>query len=176
MSAIRATLNRWLTGLGTPGVVGVGLVLFSLGLYDSSIAPAAERFAAMQAKIAKLQQQSRLSKIDREQGPLADFYSFFPPVDTLPESLDRIYAAADKEGLELPKGEYRLIRGRQGRIATFQAVFPIRGTYPQLRRFVAVVLNEFPFVSLDDLRLEKQRAADPGINSQVKLTVYLRAK
>lgn len=90
--------------------------------------------------------------------------------------MDRIYAAADKEGLELPKGEYRLVRGLQGQIATFQAVFPIRGTYPQLRRFIAVVLNEFPFVSLDDLRLEKQRAADPAIDSQVKLTVYLRAK
>lgn len=176
MSAISATLNRWLSVLGTPGVVGVGLLLFTLGLYDSSIAPAAKRLAAVQARITKLQQQTRLSKINLEQGPLADFYSFFPPAENLRETLDRIYAAADKEGLELPKGDYRLVRGNQGQIATFQAVFPIRGTYPQLRRFIAVVLNEFPFVALDDLRLEKQRAADSSIDSQVKLTVYLRAK
>ena len=55
MSAISSVLNRWLSLLGAPGVIGVGLLLFSLGLYDSSIAPAAQQLTAMQAKIVKLQ-------------------------------------------------------------------------------------------------------------------------
>lgn len=176
MSRIRALLNRWLAVLGTPGVIGIGILLFSAGFYDSAIAPVRQQLAAAEGAIAKLQQRSRHSDAGREAGPLSDFYSFFPPVGSLPEFLDRIYAIANKEGLDLPKGEYRLVSNQQGQIATFQAVFPIRGSYRQLRRFIGVILNEFPFVSLDDLRLEKQRAADPMIDSQVRLTLYLRAK
>lgn len=176
MNRIRALLNRWLVVLGTPGVIGIGILLFSVGFYDSAIVPVRQQLAVAEGAIAKLQNRSRQSEAGHDAGPLSDFYSFFPPVGSLPEFLDRIYAVAGKEGLDLPRGEYRLVSNQQGQIATFQAVFPIRGSYRQLRRFIGVVLNEFPFVSLDDLRLEKQRAADPMIDSQVRLTLHLRAK
>ena len=177
MKNIRAIGNRWAALLGAPGVIGIGLLLFSLGFYNSAIAPGQERVEQMRAKVERLQQKSGSPQETRGvPGPLSDFYGFFPPFDAASEGLGRLYALAAQEGLDLPKGEYRLANEAQGQIITYQAIFPLKGTYIQLRRFIVAMLNELPYISLDDLRLEKQRTGDTVVDSQIKLTFYLRIK
>ncbi len=175
LSSLRPALNRSLSRLGIPGIAGIGLLLFSLGLYESAIAPKAAEVAALREKIAKLQRFPQAAKRSAGEGPLSDFYAFFPPQASLPQWLGKVYELGESENLSIPKGEYRLVRGPDESISAYQAVFPVKGTYEQVRRFVAGVLNEMPFVSLDDLRLEKQRAADPVVDSRIRLTIYLRA-
>jgi hypothetical protein len=177
MKTARAKLNRALALLGVPGIAGLGLALAALGVYASVVAPGASRIAAMQetaARFGTLAQGPEQAQGTR--GPLSDFYDFFPPSAALTDALNKVYALAEAEGLDIPKGEYRFARAPEAPIATFQAVFPVRGSYLQVRRFAAAVLNELPFVSLDDLRFEKQRAADLAIDSQIRLTFFLRAQ
>jgi hypothetical protein len=54
--------------------------------------------------------------------------------------------------------------------------FPLKGTYEQVRKFLAAALQEFPFASLDELRLERRSIEDTNVDSQIRFTLYLRAK
>ena len=170
--SVRSMLEEAASRLGLPGIAGFGLLLFSAGLYQSAIAPRAAEVHALQERAASLPVAA--SAPDAAGDPLAGFYAFFPLEATLPQCLQRVYRIAEREGLEIPKGEYRLVRAPGVPLAAYQAVFPVRGSYAQLRRFVAGVLNDLPFASLDHLRLEKQKTADTAVDSQIRLTFYLR--
>ena len=177
MKNARFLVNRALSVLGAPGIIGIGLLLFSAGLYHSWIIPAQTEVAAMEEKADRRQHRSAPQTVKHgNQDPLAEFYDFFPLVGTGAEWLDKVYGLAEKQGLELPKGEYQLTVNAQDKLTSYQAMFPLKGTYQQLRAFIENVLNELPFASLDDLRLEKQRTADTAVDSQVKLTFFLRAR
>ena len=59
-------------------------------------------------------------------------------------------------------------------IERYQVTLPLRGSYAQVRQFVAAVMNEMPVVSLDDLKFEKQQIGDSAIEAQIRLTLFLR--
>ena len=173
---LRAFINRGLAALGVPGVIGLGLIVFCVALYDSTIYESKQQLTEKEAKLSQFQKTStHRSASPSAMGPLSDFYEFFPASSSLPQWLEKAYALAATEGLDTPQGEYRMIENPQQRIVAYQVVLPMRGTYPQLRRFVATTLNELPFVSLDDLRFERQRSEDAAVDAQVRLTFYLRA-
>jgi hypothetical protein len=172
---LKYRLNRALLLVGPPGVIGLGLLIFSAGLYSAWIVPALKEVQAMQSKADA--QQTRPGAQTGKRGPqepLSEFYEFFPAVETAPKWLGRVYAIAEKQGLDLQKGEYRLTSNPQDRIVGYQAVFPVRGSYPQLRAFIVNSLEEFPIASMDDLRLERQRSAETAVDAQIKLTFFLR--
>jgi hypothetical protein len=176
MKNVRAVVNRALGALGLAGVAGIGFLLFAFGIYQSSVVPARERIAVFEARIAKAPRLTTAPAANSARGPLTDFYGFFPPLAELPEYLAKVYALAESAGVSITKGEYRLGGSSQAGLTSYQAVFPLTGTYAQVRRFVAGVLNEVPNASIDDLRLEKQRAEDAIVTSQIKLTFYLRTR
>jgi len=166
-------MNHALFVLGLPGLVGIGLLLFALGLYDSSVAPARAKAAALDSRVTQLHKPPS-AVAGAGMGPLADFYSFFPPTDALPEGLEKVYALAAAEGLDLPHGEYRLVEDPRRKLVAYEASFQIQGDYGQLRRFLAAVLNDLPYASLNDLKFNRQRSSAPAIDAVLKLTLYLR--
>jgi hypothetical protein len=50
----------------------------------------------------------------------------------------------------------------------------VRGSYPQLRDFVAAVLKDMPVASIDALRFERKKALDSELDAQIRLTVHVR--
>jgi hypothetical protein len=177
MRNVRMALNRGLASLGASGIVAIGLLVFCAGFYASWIAPRQEQIQALEAKSAKLQQTtSRPAAARSGQGPLSDFYAFFPSTEAIPGALDRLFGLSQRHGLDIAKSEYRLVGSTDPNITTYQVRFPLNGTYVQVRKFVAAALQEFPFASLDELRLEKRRVEDARVDSQIRLTFYLRAK
>jgi hypothetical protein len=51
---------------------------------------------------------------------------------------------------------------------------PVAGTYPQLRAFIAAVLEDMPTASIDALRFERKGAAQTRLDAQVRLTLHVR--
>ena len=51
---------------------------------------------------------------------------------------------------------------------------PVRGTYPQLRGFLAAVTKDMPIASIDALRFERKKAADTQLEAQVRVTLHAR--
>ena len=94
-------------------------------------------------------------------------------MERLPDELERVYSLARAAKLELLQGEYRLEKPPFG-IAFYRITLPIRGTYPQIRQFVAATLKSMPIASLDALRFERKKAGDSQLEAQLRLTVYFR--
>jgi hypothetical protein len=176
VNRIRLYLQGTLLTLGPLGIAGIGLLVCAAAVFLGWVVPTQSQVSAMQQQVLVRKEQGGDTQTTGpvSQDPLADFYDFFPPADTSAEWLGKVYAVAEKQRLDLPRGEYRLASPAGEPIATYEAVFALRGRYPQVRGFIAGVLEEIPIVALDDVRLERQRTADSTVDARLRLTFFLR--
>jgi hypothetical protein len=160
--------------LGTAGVLGIGVLLFCALFYFSGVRALERELRAQQAAAEQVKVRPTLQHVaarDRAE-ELRRFYSLFPPLDRLPNELERVYALARGADLQLQQSEYRL--EARGGLAAYRVTFPARGTYAQLRKFVSATLQEMPVAALDTLRFERKRAGDAMLEAQLRLTIYFR--
>ena len=164
-------LRRLLDALGPAGVAGLGVLVFCVPFYFSTLAPAEKELERRSArKVLPGQVQDIGNDASAE---LERFYSRFPPVERLGAEMQALYAHARASQLQLAQGEYRLEQ-QTGGLAAYRVTLPVRGNYAQLRQFVGRVLTHMPTASLDALRFERKKAPDPQIEAQLRLTIYLR--
>jgi len=160
--------------LGPAGVLGIGVLLFCALFYFSGVRALERDLKAQQAAAEQLKSRPTLQLAgtrDRAD-ELRRFYSLFPPIDQLPNELERVYALARAADLQMQQSEYRL--EARGGLVAYRVTFPMRGTYAQLRRFVGATLQEMPIAALDALRFERKKAGDTMLEAQLRLTIYFR--
>lgn len=175
---VRWGLQGSLDFLGWPGVVGLGLLAFCLVAYLSALLPAQHRLAEMLAQAGSLRAQLAKSKATQMETPvpeaqLTSFYQFFPAHVATPDLLEKLYAAAEASGMVLEQGDYRLTSSKGDKIELYQISLPVRGSYPQIRKFIGRLLADLPAASLDGVSFLRQKVTDVQIESQLKLTLYL---
>jgi hypothetical protein len=173
----RTALDRSLRRLGRPGIVGVGVLLSCAIFWASAVAPLKARLSRQNAEVAALQAKAvRNTAGGPAQGGIGAFYEFFAGGKSGTDLLQEIFALAARAGIELQRGSYRynLVSGE--RIARYEITLPVKGSYVQIRRFLASVLNEIPVASLDRVAFEKKRIGDPNVEAQLRLTLFLDAK
>jgi hypothetical protein len=170
-------LNAWLNRLGVAGVLGVGVLLACVGFYLSAIAPAARELAAQRLAAERMHLRLPYQPVKaRERAEeLRRFQNLFPPVERLTDELERLYGLARESKLELTRGEYRLDKPATG-LWSYRVVLPLRGTYPQIRGFVAAVLKSMPIASIDALRFERKKVGETALDAQIRLTLYFRPR
>lgn len=177
MRISRTALNRTLRRLGRPGIAGIGVLLSCAMLWASAVVPLKAQLSKEKAEIAALQ-----AKADRNtaggpsQGGIGAFYEFFAGGKSGTDLLQEIFALAGKAGIALQRGSYRYNVVSGERIARYEITLPVKGSYVQIRRFLASVLNEIPVASLDRVAFEKKRIGDPNVEAQLRLTLFLDAK
>lgn len=173
MNDISARLERL---LGLTGVIGAGLLVACAGFWFAGIQHAKREATSLRAELERSAAPVRAAARP-QQGieSLAGFYGYFATRDEAFAALQAIFGAAALEGLELETGEYRLGRERGSRLLRYQIVFPVKGSYPKIRRFVARALNEAPGVALDDLTLRRENAQTNAVEARVQFTMYLGA-
>ena len=173
---MRQRLNAWLRRLGTPGVLGIGLALGCAAFYASTLAPLGEELGAQRAALERLQSRTlyRPAASGEDRGEeLQRFYNLFPPAERLTDEVARVHRLGRAAGLDLAQGEYRLERRPAG-LWAYRITLPVRGSYPQLRDFLAALLKDMPIASIEALRFERKRAADTQLEAQVRVTVHVR--
>jgi hypothetical protein len=63
-----------------------------------------------------------------------------------------------------------------GRVMRYQVTLPVRGTYPQIRKFVDGALAQVPALSLDGIQFERRNIGDATVDAKIKFVVYLGKK
>ena len=171
MRRVRILLRK----LGTSGVLGLGVLLFCLPLYFGALRPAQRELDARREAAARhlAYAAAPASPADRRAAELEAFYALFPPVEKLGNELERLYGFARASGLELLQGEYRVERRPAG-LTFYRVTLPVRGTYPQLRKFGSEVLTRMPAASIDGLRFERKKPGDAQLDAQIRLTIHFR--
>lgn len=162
------------------GLIGVALIALAIGLALGVLRPAADRTDALEADVAALRARLKSagegghspSVAPTRAAQLANFYAFFPVPATLPDSVGQIHNAAQRAGLVLESGEYQMQHVPSERLVRYQVRLPVRGTYPQLRAFVAEVLSKVPSASLDDVLVKREGIGAPELDAKFTFTLF----
>lgn len=180
MKRLHALLGPGAAILGWPGILGLGLLVAIGVFYVSELVPQQTRIEDLRQQSLQLRQQrAKLSDSDAPHAPaekLAEFYAFFPPPKDLPDLMQKIFGAAKRQSLILEHGEYRALRDSVGRLTRYQVTLPVRGAYPQIRKFVDDALAEVPALSLESIQFERRKIGDATVEAKVKMVVYLGQK
>jgi Tfp pilus assembly protein PilO len=104
---------------------------------------------------------------------LDTFYRFLPAKFTLPETIGQLYAAAASQGIPTDQADYHLDNDRDLKLTRYNIVLPAKGSYVQIRKFVAQALNDIPSLSLDSIAFSRQKVEDTSIEAQLNFTLYL---
>lgn len=179
MSGTLAWCVYCLRRLGATGRLAVAFLLLVLLFYVFVLLPAATRSEdlarasdALRARLEALA-QGKVASVEAAADPLTHFYAIFPRIDVAVSSLGKIQRHARAYGLELERGDYRLIDDKTGRLVAYQADLPIKGSYVQVRQFLAATLADLPFVALEEVAFERRRISDAAVEAKVRLTLYV---
>ncbi|WP_413439160.1 hypothetical protein ACFDAU_06380 [Sulfuriferula sp. GW1] len=179
MNALSAALRRLYDSLGWPGVAGLLLLLLAAGMTLSMVQPRTAQLAELQR--ANLSLKTRIEQAARSgipatgsQDDLSRFYGFFEGAEATPW-LDKLFAAAAAQDLVLTQGEYRMTPDRTGKLTRYQITLPVKGSYAQIRRFVAQTLTQVPVAALDDISFKRETIGAAQLEAHIKLTLFLRA-
>lgn len=172
---MKARLEAWLRRLGAAGVLGVGVLLACAGFWFSYVQVLENEVSARRAAAERMRARTPYQpvSVDGRAEELRRFHSLFPAARDLTGEIERLHKLARGAGLELAQGEYRLERPAAG-LWAYRVTLPVSGSYGQLRDFIAAVLKAMPAASIDALRFERKRAADPQLEAQVRLTLHVR--
>lgn len=169
----------WLRRIGWPGVLAIGIFVMCMAFYVSAIRPlqallnTAERSAAvLQEELALGSKSFSHTKLSTED-QLAEFYRKFPVEWDSPLWLKKIVVLAQSNGLGLNDGEYKVTRDKVSKLVRYQMSLHVRGTYPQIRKFLTDLPGALPVVALENVQFERQKVGDPDVEAKIKLVLYL---
>jgi Tfp pilus assembly protein PilO len=175
MNALRSLYDN----LGWPGVAGILLILLAGAMTLSLVQPQTAQLAEL--KQANQSLKTRIARAAREgipasgsQDDLTRFYGFFNG-SAPTQWLDKLYTAAAAQDLVLTQGEYRMMADRTGKLARYQISLPVKGSYVQIRRFVAQVLNDVPVAALEEISFKRENIGAAQLEAHIKLTLFLSA-
>jgi hypothetical protein len=121
--------------------------------------------------------QLRIADIDRAGDPrerLARFYAYFAGPEALAGQLSRLHALARESELEFRRAEYRMTAAGEQRLARYQIVIPVEGSYRAIRRFTARTLEEMPAFALSQVKFQRKRISEGTAEAQIIFTMYLK--
>jgi type II secretion system (T2SS) protein M len=134
--------------------------------------------------VKPLQERSRLlaSRISPEaatdaDAKVAELYRFLGAAQdgkeqTATDWLARLYGIGRATGIELQSARYATPQAG-GRIARYEIVLPVSGTYAQLRDFLKRALAEIPVLSLDQMTLKRDNRTDGSVAAELHLTLHM---
>jgi hypothetical protein len=180
--AFLAARRIWFGALrvgGRQGVLAASLLLLCPAFYFAAILPAQERVAVARHKAILLQGQGGAShdairrQPDSPATQLVAFYKKFPSERGLPDALETLVATAERHGISIIEGDYKVTHEKLGKLMRFHMTLPLKGEYPKIRKFLAALPADLPTVALENIQFERQKVADPMVEVKVRLVVFL---
>jgi hypothetical protein len=167
-------LRFYLGRLGMAGMLGALLLLGSLIYLAAVIQPKENALQDLalrneQARTASAAEQARAAHLQSE-------HALQPSL--APEAaaaLRRLYDAASQSGLELVQGEYRLVEYKDSGMRQYQFLLPVYGGYADVRKFMALALNNDPALALTSLQMRRDAIEEAELDAALSFTLFLGA-
>lgn len=167
MKRLTHNLNRQLALLGTPGVAGIGLLLFCLAFYVSGIRP-------LELNIAQ-QRQMLVEQAPARTEPKADWRKLRANLPTIAEAdqqIEKIYALAARSQVKLKEGEFKDEAFKGAQLVARHLNFSVTGDYFQVRHFLSALLTQLPTLSLDAVQFQKPSGGGV-LETHITLSLYV---
>jgi len=169
---MREKLARLPHELGPLGLASL-LVLAALGIFHWLVlAPMQARNAELQERVARQAPAAQESGPESTQDKVAAVYEFLRKDQQTTDWLATLYGIGAATGVQLKSASYRT-QPAEGRIARYEIVLPVAGSYPQIREFLRRSLAEIPVLSLDQINLKRETRNDGAVNAELRLTLHM---
>jgi Type II secretion system (T2SS), protein M subtype b len=171
-------LHRLGRRMSLPAAAALMVLAINVMVFVSLVAPALERRSALSLELETMRNESRSSEavVTKTRSPaddLALFYGALARLETAPDLLQKLHETAGLQQLKVEKAEYRPVADPGGKITRYQIVLPARGTYPAVRKFLALAGREVPGLALDGINFQRQKIGDEQLQAQIKFTLFL---
>ncbi|SFI17103.1 hypothetical protein [Nitrosomonas sp. Nm34] len=169
---------RWqITRLNLIGKIGLGLFTLSVVFFWAAVLPQKENVLKLKEQAASMQQRTQAeaavtTKLDDNQA-LQVFYDFFPSIDSSPYWIKELDRIAKKHKVELSRSDYRLMQEQDSKLARYEMILPVHGSYPQIRAFIADMLETIPAIALVDIALKRENIKSGKLDARLSVNLYL---
>lgn len=170
-----ALLKRVRDELGAAGLLGLVLLTAAALFLVLGLEPLEARRAALDTQLARGDRGGGPQARDRASdnaARLAAFYDFFETGEAATGWLARLHAAGAAAGVDIRSADYTLHKTGT-RLARYEIVLPVTGSYPQIRAFLRNALADIPVLSLDQVEIKREPAQGGKVQAEARLTLHL---
>ncbi|MTV40558.1 hypothetical protein [Duganella radicis] len=161
--------------IGASGVAAILLLALTVLFVPILLVPALVQLQAAKsapAQVRMVEEARRPELQNKEQ--LDSFYRTFPARSSVPDAMEKLYAAASEHRINLDSGEYRLVSTKADYLLRYELVLPVKGDYVSIRKFVIQALVDVPTISLDNISFHRQKSDDVVVEAELRFTLFLR--
>jgi len=167
--------------VGTPGVLAAGVLAFCAMFWFTAIVPARDDLRLLETRAARMDARAASERplLPPAQRATLDLKAF---LDTLPNLAQvrsdalGLHVAAEKRGLRLESGEYRLLREDDSSILRYQLRFQVKGAYVAIRSLLAESLEALPAMGLDEFSVKRESLGADIVTARIQFTIFMDGK
>ncbi|WP_018605180.1 type 4a pilus biogenesis protein PilO [Uliginosibacterium gangwonense] len=111
----------------------------------------------------------------RQEPPLQVFKRQLLRQEETTAQLRLIFQLASNAGLSVSQVDMRRQVDSAGVYSQFQVVLPVRGSYPNIKRFCSDLMQGMPALSIDQLVIRRDQTSASQLDAQLSLSIWQRA-
>jgi hypothetical protein len=172
MNALQWHLHQWGRRLGTTGAVGLGFLAAAVLLQMTQVGALQRASIAQHEKLSALRLAAAAPKPDPAPAPLNPL-AMLPPTGEASQLIGELEQLAHAHGITLPRGQYSVSPQAGTSLARWQLVLPVEAPYPALHAFIAAALERLPNLTLDELKLKRDRIESAELQAELRLSLFV---
>lgn len=160
-----------------------GFLLLIAGCLQLIVLPRLEaRIEASELNLRQIERANRRAQFERTHSQASpenirlSLLDQFPDDAHLHSELGRLLELADREGLQLSAGEYRLVNGKDKLVDKYVLNLPLQGSYREIRQYLARLRSAFPTLAIEDISLRRNNIGQSRIDAQLRLVMFIRSR
>ncbi|MBT9591182.1 MAG: hypothetical protein IV089_09785 [Thiobacillus sp.] len=165
-------INQWARRIGAAGLVGLGLLIAALLLQLTQVEPTQRAAIAQRERLTQLQLDAAVQDSTPAPVPFNPL-AMLPPTGEAAQLIGELERMAQAHGLELPSGQYSVTPLTATSLLRWQLILPVEAPYPALHAFIATALERLPNLTLDELKLKRERIEDETLQADLRLSLFV---
>lgn len=175
MAALQVHLTHALTRAGWAGALGAGLLAFALALHLGADAPLqAERHTLEIERDALAHKVAQGVTVESPREQVERFDAALVERSRLPSLLANLSRLATAGRLSLARVESRESQPLGSGYARQEYLFPLRGSYPALRTWLADIQRLSPSVLVEDVNLRREDVGRDAVEATVRVSIVMK--
>ena len=167
--------------LGLAGKAGLGLFVISIIFFVVVVLPQDREINILKQRVETIKSRSPFQISDKPGSgrriggdqALKVFYDFFPRIDSSPFWIGELVRVAETHEVEINRSDFHMILGDGSRLARYEMVLPVHGSYPQIRAFIADALKSIPAMAITGIHIKRKGVKSLQLEAGIKVNLYL---
>ena len=173
MNTLIWQLRQWARTLGTSGLVGLAAAVLALLVWIAAVLPLQMTAQTRHVQLEALEHD--LGTQERPPAPPLNPLANLPPTGDASQLIGELEQLAEAHGLSLPRGQYSVAPADAAGLNRWRLVLPLQTDYPTLHAFLASALERLPNLTLDELRIKRERIESTELQVELRMSLFIEA-